>query len=102
MPAGPVVYVWAQYAPADGGTPVAIGVSPVPDWHDPVLCHSVRGENSLWQGQLTILTANDPISFSSAFYNNSVIQYLEASTMCRGGACGESATERNHFGFVYS
>ena len=39
---GPVVYVWAQYAPVQGGTPIAIGVSPVPDWHNPVLCHSVR------------------------------------------------------------
>ena len=102
LPTGPVVYFWAQYAPADGGTPVAIGVSPVPDWHDPVLCHSVRGENPLWQGRLTVATAGVPIDFSSALYNDGVIQYLEASTMCRGGACGESATERKHFGFIWS
>jgi len=28
---GPIVYVWAQYVPVDGGNPIAIGISPVPD-----------------------------------------------------------------------
>jgi exosortase J len=101
--AGPVVYVWAQYAPVDGGTPIAIGVSPVPDWHDPVLCHSVRGEDPLWQGQLAVATAGIvPVSFSSAFYADGVTQYIEASTICSGEACGEFATERTHFGFIYT
>ena len=100
---GPVVYAWAQYAPAGGGTPIAIGVSPVLGWHDPLLCHTVRGEGPLWQGQLTVATAGAvPIDFSSAFYNDGAIQYLEASTLCGGGACGEIATERTHFGFIYS
>ncbi len=100
---GPVVYVWAQYAPVQGGTPIAIGVSPVPDWHNPVLCHSVRGEIPVWQGQLQVVTAGSvPVSFSSAFYNDGVIQYLEASTMCRGKDCDESVTQRTHFGFVWS
>ena len=100
---GPIVYVWAQYVPVDGGNPIAIGISPVPDWHDPVLCHSVRGENPLWQGQFTATTGGEiPVSFSSALYNDGVTQYVEASTTCRGGACGEFATERAHFGFVYS
>jgi exosortase J len=100
---GPVVYVWAQYAPADGGTPIAIGISPVPDWHDPVLCHSVRGENPLWQGQLTAATASvGPIDFSSAYFDDGVTRHVEASTICRSGSCGEFATERSHFGFVYT
>ena len=50
--AGPVAYEWGQYVPADGGTPVAVGVSPVLGWHDPLLCHTIRGEHTLWQGQL--------------------------------------------------
>ena len=101
--AGSVVYVWAQYVPVDGGTPIAIGVSPVPDWHDPVLCHSVRGEDPLWQGQLAVATAGAvPVNFSSAFYTDGVTQYIEASTICSGAACGEFTTERTHFGFIYT
>ena len=46
----PVVYAWSQYAAADGGTPIAIGVSPLPNWHDPILCHFLQGEVPLWQG----------------------------------------------------
>jgi exosortase J len=101
--AGQVVYVWGQYAPADGGTPIAIGVSPVPDWHDPVLCHSVRGEDPLWQGQLAVATAGDaPVSFSAAFYADGVTQHIEASTICSGETCGEFTTERTHFGLIYT
>jgi len=103
LPVGPVVYVWAQYAPADGGTPIAIGVSPVLSWHDPLICHADRGEHPLWQGQLTAKTADTtPISFSSTFYNDGVTQYLEATTQCSGASCGEYATKRTHIGFVYS
>jgi exosortase J len=102
LPAGPIVYVWAQYAKTDGGTPVAIGVSPVLGWHDPIICHSVRGENPVWQGELAVETANSAeVEFSSAFYNDGVSQYLEASTECTGKSCGEFATNRTHFGFVY-
>jgi exosortase J len=101
--AGTVVYVWGQYAPAGGGKPVAIGVSPVPDWHDPVLCHSVRGEDPLWQGQLAVATASDdPVSFTSALYADGVTQHIEASTICSGKTCGEFTTERKHLGFIYS
>jgi exosortase J len=55
--AGPVVYAWAQYAPADGGTPIALGISPLLGWHNPLLCHYIRGEAPLWRGQLTTATA---------------------------------------------
>jgi exosortase J len=100
---GEIVYTWGQYAPAGGGTPIAIGVSPVPAWHDPSLCHSVRGEIPLWQGQLTVATAGVvPVSFSSSFFNDGVTQSLEASTLCSAGSCGEFSSERTHFGFLYS
>jgi exosortase J len=99
---GTVVYNWAQYSPIGGGAPIALGVSSL-GWHDPLLCHATRGEHPLWQGQLTITTAKDlAINFSSAFYNDGVTQFIEASTQCSGGSCGEFATKRTHFGFVYS
>jgi len=100
---GPVVYVWGEYMPPNGGIPIALGISPVPDWHDPVLCHSVRGEDPLWQGQLAVATAGAvPVTFSSALYADGVTQHIEASTICSGETCGEFTTERKHFGFIYS
>jgi exosortase J len=100
---GPIVYVWGQYLPADGGTPIAIGISPVLGWHDPFICHSIRGDHPLWQGPLAAATAEDTlVNFNSALYNDGVTQSVEASTMCRAGACGEFATERTHFGFIYT
>ena len=99
---GQLVYVWAQYAPTDGGTPIAIGVSPALGWHDPLICHAIRGEHPLWQGPLTATTAGAPVNFSSAFYSDGVTQYLEASTECSGATCNEFATERTHFGLIFS
>ena len=101
---GPIVYVWAQYAPTGGGgNPIAVGLSPLLGWHDPLLCHATRGEHPLWQGPLTIQTADvTPTGFSSAFYTDGVVQSLEVSTQCSGASCGEVATERTYFGFVYS
>ena len=100
---GQVIYIWGQYAPAEGGIPIAIGVSPVLGLHDPLICHFVRGEHPLWQGQLTFATAQAiPISFSSAFYADGVTQHIEASTQCSGASCGEFETERTHFGFIFS
>lgn len=101
---GPIVYAWGEYAPpGGGGTPIAVGVSPVLGWHDPLICHSIRGEHPLWEGPLTITTADlAAINFSSALYNDGVTQYLDASTQCSEGVCGEFATERTHFGLVYS
>ena len=102
LPSGPVAYVWAQYVPAGGGTPIAIGVSPVLSSHDPLICHADRGEHPVWQGQLNAATADTPISFSATFYDDGVTQYLEATTECNGASCGEFATNRTHFGFIYS
>ncbi len=42
---GPLIFHWAQYVPADGGTPVSIGISPVLGSHDTLVCHSARGED---------------------------------------------------------
>jgi exosortase J len=101
--AGQVIYLWAQYVPVGGGAPIAIGISPLLGWHDPLICHFVRGEHPQWQGQLTFATAGAvPISFSSAFYADGVTQHLEASTQCSGGSCGEFASERSHFGFIFT
>jgi exosortase J len=99
---GAVIYIWGEYAPAGGGTPIAVGVSPVL-LHDPLLCHTVRGDSPLWQGPLTFADAGAvPTNFNSALYSDGVTEYLEASTQCSGTSCGEFATERTHFGFIYS
>jgi exosortase J len=100
---GQVVYAWASYAPADGGTPIAVGVSPTLGAHDVLICHSARGDDPMWQSELTVPTAGDlAITFSSAFFNDGSTQYLEASTVCNGSHCGEHATARKNFGFIYS
>jgi len=98
---GEVVYQWAEYAPSKG-TPVAIGISPALTWHDPIICHAVRGEHPLWQGPLESRSAARPVSFNAGFYSDGVTQELEASTQCSGGVCNEFATPRTHFGFIYT
>lgn len=100
---GPLIFHWAEYAPSDGGPHISLGISPVLGSHDTLICHSARGEDPLWAGQMTIPTAgNVPINFSGSFFGNSVVQYLEATTLCNGTSCGEYSTDRAHFGFVYS
>jgi exosortase J len=101
--AGPLLFHWAEYAPADGGPHIALGVSPVLGSHDTLICHAARGEDSLWHSQLTFPTAgNVPVSFSGSFFNNGSSQYLEATTICNGDSCGEYSSDRRHLGFVYS
>jgi exosortase J len=101
--AGTLLFHWAEYAPADGGPHVSLGVSPVLGSHDTLICHSARGEDPLWKDQLTFPTAgNVPVSFSGSFFNDGATQYLEATTICNGGSCGEYSSDRTHFGFVYS
>jgi exosortase J len=103
LPTGAIVYIWGEYRSIGGGTPIAVGVSPMMGWHNPLICHSIRGDNPAWQGPLTLASAGaKAISFSSAFYNDGVSQHIEASTLCSDNECGEFATERTHFGFVYS
>jgi len=101
--AGTLLFHWAEYAPANGGPHVSLGVSPVLGSHDTLICHSARGEDPLWRDQLTLPTAgNVPVNFSGSFFNDGATQYLEATTICNGGSCGEYASDRTHFGFVYS
>jgi exosortase J len=47
------------------------------------------------------MVQNQSVSFRVAFYNEAT-QYLEASTICSGGTCGEYTNDRRHFGFIYS
>jgi exosortase J len=100
---GPLIFHWAEYMPADGGTHISIGISPVLGSHDTLICHSARGEDPLWRDQITMSTAgNVPINFSGSFFNDGATQYLEATTICNGGSCGEYSSDRTHFGLVYS
>lgn len=100
--AGPLIFYWAEYAPAAGGPAVSVGVSPVLGAHDTLICHSARGEDWLWHGPLALATAAGETSFSGAFFNNGATQYLEATTVCSGPVCGQFSSARTHFGFVYS
>ena len=100
---GALIFHWADYAPADGGPHVSLGISPVLGSHDTIICHSARGEDPSWHSQLTLPTAGSaPISFSASFFSDGATQYLEATTICNGTACGEYSSEGTHFGLVYS
>jgi exosortase J len=100
---GPLVFHWAEYVPDDGGTHISLGISPVLGSHDTLICHSARGEDPLWRDQITMSTAgNVPINFSGSFFNDGATQYLEATTICNNGSCGEYSSDRAHFGLVYS
>jgi exosortase J len=71
--------------------------------HDTLICHSARGEDPLWRDQLTLPTVgNVAVNFSGSFFNDGATQYLEATTICNGGSCGEYSSDRAHFGLVYS
>ena len=117
MTGGPVLFDWAQYAPpptppnvapqtaadfADPPSPVAVGLSPTLGSHDASICHSARGEDPLWHGELTTPTAAGPQTFSSSFFNNGATQYLELSTVCTTTGCGEYTTGSAHFGLIYT
>jgi exosortase J len=100
---GALLYHWADYAPLDGGTHIVLGVAPLLGSHDTLICHSARGDDPLWHDQLNVPTASGAtIGFSAAFFADSAIQYLEATTVCNGSNCGEYSSARTHFGFVYS
>ena len=100
---GPLVFHWADYVPVGGGTHVSIGISPILGSHDTLICHSARGEDPIWRDQLTLSTGRSvPVNFSGSFFNDGATQYLEVTTICNGGSCGEYSSDRAHFGFVYS
>jgi exosortase J len=99
---GPLIFYWADYTPAGGGSPVSVGISPVLGAHDTLLCHAARGEDWLWHDAIVLPTAVEPTSFSASFFNDGATQYLEATTLCTGPTCGQYSSNRQHFGFVYS
>ncbi|HEY5382901.1 MAG TPA: exosortase J [Acidobacteriaceae bacterium] len=99
---GPIIFYWADYAPANGGPIVSIGLSPVLGAHDTLICHAARGENWLWHGSLEFATAAALTDFSGSLFNDGAKQYLEATTVCAGVSCGQYSTNRRHFGFIYS
>jgi exosortase J len=100
--AGPLIFYWAEYAPASGGGHVAVGISPVLGAHDTLLCHAARGEDWLWHDTILLPTATQPTSFSASFFQGGDTQYLEATTVCTGTKCGQYSSARQHFGLVYS
>ncbi len=100
---GPVIFEWADYAPAIPGQPhISVGISPVLGSHDTLICHSARGEDPIWHAELPTLTAAGPTSFSASFFADGASQYLEATTLCQGSSCGEFSDNRRHLGFIYS
>ncbi len=99
---GQVVFHWAQYASAAGSAPVSIGVSPTLGAHDTLICHAARGEEWIWHGPLALATTAGTTTLSGSLFNTGVSQYLEAGSVCTGQVCGQSSTERRHFGLIYS
>ena len=100
---GALLFHWAEYAPAGGGTHISLGVSPVLGSHDTLVCHTARGEDPIWHGQQTFPTAGGlPVAFSSSFYNDGTTQYMEATTLCSAGGCGEHTTNPGYIGLVFS
>jgi exosortase/archaeosortase family protein len=116
LPTGTLIFYWADYAPDagyaavddigqpvdDGSGVVSVGISPVLGAHDTLLCHSARGEDWLWHGDLSLATVSGATNFSGSFFNDGATQYIEATTVCTGESCGQYSTNRKHFGFVYS
>ncbi len=102
LPTGQVVFRWAEYAAANGAPTVSLGVSPTLGAHDTLICHAARGENWAWHGPLKLMTASGLTSVSATLFNTGATQYLEAATVCTGTVCGQSSTQRRHFGLIYS
>jgi exosortase J len=100
---GTIIYEWAEYARADNGMRIQLGVSPVLGAHDTTLCHVARGEDAIWQGTISLPSADrSDESFSASMYNDGVSQSLEASTQCTLAGCGEYTVMHSHFGIIYS
>ena len=111
MPAGPIIYNWAHYQPqgaaansqADlGPLPIDLGLSPILGAHDTSICHSARGEDPIWHGELVAPTAAGTETFSASFFNNGATQYLELTTLCSVSGCGEHAAGSPALGLIYS
>lgn len=100
---GQTIFLWAEYAQPGGGSPaVQVGLSPVLGAHDTLLCHAARGEDWVWRGPVMLETAEGNISFSATLFNDGETSYLEATTVCTAGRCGQWSDTRRHLGLVYS
>ena len=113
MPAGPIIYTWAQYRPQTapstgspaanaGSLPIDLGLSPLLGAHDTSICHSARGEDPIWHGELDAVTASGNQTFSASFFNNGATQYLEVTTLCTTSGCGERTAGASALGLIYS
>lgn len=98
---GEVVFHWAQYV-SPAGVRVSVGVSPTLGAHDTLICHAARGEEWIWHGPLELATTAGPTTLSASLFTTGASQYLEAGSLCTGEVCGQSSTDRRHFGLIYS
>ena len=99
---GTIVYTWGDYAPNGGGAHVALGIAPVFGVHDAEVCHLSRGEDPTWHGQIAASSPGGTVDLTAATYNNGATQWLEASTVCDGGACRQFSQTSQHVTLVYS
>jgi len=118
---GPVIFYFGDYvrdaAPASaagggvgaggvgtGADPatISVGVSPILGAHDTLICHSSRGDEWLWHGELDMPTQSGPLSVSASLFNDGQRQYVEGDTVCQGEVCGQYSSSRKHFGLIYS
>jgi exosortase J len=101
LPGGPLIFYWADYKSPEGPV-VSVGISPVLGAHDTLICHSARGDDWIWHGDVAFATSAQSTNFSTSLFSNGVAQYIEATTVCTGDSCGQYSTARRHFGLVYS
>jgi len=98
---GQIIYEWAQYDSA--ASHIQLGISPILGAHDTLLCHIARGEDPIWQGPVSMQqVGNLADSFNASLYNDGVSQFIELTTQCTAGHCGEYSHLNGHFGFIYS
>lgn len=100
---GVTIFRWAEYARPGHLPAVQVGISPNLGAHDALLCHVARGDEALWQGPLSLKTANGSTAFTAALYQDGATPYLEASTLCTPTGCGQFfAAGPRHLGLVWS
>jgi exosortase J len=84
------------------GDHVSLGISPMQSIHDAEVCHIARGEDPIWRGQLEAPSPIGTVALTAVMYNNGVVQKLEASTVCDGGACQQFSQASSHVTVVFA
>jgi len=102
LPTGTLIFYDAAYAPDVPGPTIEVAISPNLGAHDTLICHSARGEEWLWHGDLELPTTTGDVNFSGSLFNDGAVQYLEATTLCTGTTCGQFTSGRKRFGLIYS